>query len=186
MSFLRNIRNVLKIWRFDRNNFEHVRGLFFYYVNKHRFNRIGYPFILFKNVYIRNMEVISFGNNITIAHNCFISPLSLNVGNNCWLGVNNFICGNVTIGNDVIIGPNVSIPGASHNIFADVPFSESGLNSLGTVICDSVWIGSNVTILDGVTIGKHSVVAANSVITKDIPPYSVVAGAPAKLVRKLD
>jgi acetyltransferase-like isoleucine patch superfamily enzyme len=92
----------------------------------------------------------------------------------------------VTIGNDVIIGPNVSIPGASHNIFVDVPFSESGLTSTGTVICDSVWIGSNVTILDGVTIGKYSVVAANSVITKDVPAYSLVGGVPAKIIRVLE
>jgi acetyltransferase-like isoleucine patch superfamily enzyme len=118
-----------------------------------------------------------------LAYNCFISPISLSVGDDCWLGVNNFICGKVEIGNDVILGPNVSIPGATHDIASNQPFSQSGLVIKGTVIEDSVWIGGNSTILDGIRIGKGAIVAANSVITEDVPPLGIVGGVPAKMIR---
>lgn len=137
----------------------------------------------FRHVFIRNKHVIEFGKNITLAHNCFISPLSLKVGNDCWLGVNNFICGKVTIGKGVIFGPNISIPGATHDISRGLPFSEAACLVTGTTIEDSVWIGSNCTILDGITIGKGAVVAANSVVTKDVAPFSVVGGVPAKVLK---
>jgi len=158
------------------------RGLFFYYLNKKKFKKIELPITLFENVFIRNKKNIEFGKNLTIYHNCFISPISLSVGNNCVLGVNNFICGKVKIGNNVSIGPNVNIPGANHNIKTKKSIRKSGNTMKGTTIKDEVWIGGNSSILDGITLEKGVAVGAGSVVTKDFPEYAIVAGVPAKII----
>jgi acetyltransferase-like isoleucine patch superfamily enzyme len=183
MKFLRNFLFVCRGWGFNSNNFEFVNGFIYYYLNKGRFKKIEFPLMKFRRVFIRNKHAIEFGKNITLAHNCFISPVSLKVGDDCWLGVNNFICGRVEIGNDVILGPNVSIPGATHPIKSGLPFAGSPTHIEGTTIGDSVWVGSNSTIIDGIRIGTGAVIAANSVVTKDVPPYAVVGGAPARILR---
>lgn len=174
---------MLSHWKFKSNNKEYLNGFTYFILNKHRFKSISYPFIKYDRAFIRNRENIEFGHNITIGYNCFISPLSLKVGNDVWLGVNGFICGKVVIGNGVIIGPNVSIPGASHIIDSVKPPLNSDSTVKGTIIEDYVWIGSNCTILDDIKIGKGAVIAANSVVTKDVPDFSVVGGVPAKIIR---
>lgn len=183
LNFWDNFRESYKKWGFCADNFEFINGFIYFYLNRKKFKKIEFPLIKFKRVFIRNKHVIEFGKNVTLAYNCFISPVSLRVGNDCWLGVNNFICGKVEIGNDVILGPNVSIPGATHGIAANQPFSQSGLVIKGTIIEDSVWIGGNSTILDGIRIGKGAIVAANSVATEDVPPFAIVGGVPAKILR---
>jgi len=184
MGIISDFRTSIASWSFSNDNFEFINGCLYYYLNRRKFKQIEFPLMKFRRVYIRNRNSIEFGKNITLAYNCFISPLSLKVGNNCWLGVNNFICGKVIIGNDVILGPNVSIPGATHEINSDIPFSKSASLIKGTIIEDSVWIGSNCTIIDGITIGKGSVIAANSVVTKDVPPFSIAGGVPAKIIKR--
>ena len=81
------------------------------------------------------------------------------------------------------LGPNVCIPGASHNINSSVPLSKSGSSFNGTIIEDYVWIGSNVTVLDGVRIGKGAVISANSLVNKDVADYTIVGGVPAKFIK---
>lgn len=94
----------------------------------------------------------------------------------------------VTIGNNVLIGPNVVISSASHNIDYRIRNKDNRMDIAGApvVIEDNVWIGANVAVMPGVTIGKHSVVAAGSVVTTDVPPDSVVAGVPAKVMKTLN
>lgn len=76
-----------------------------------------------------------------------------------------------------MIGPNVSIPGANHNFDSiDVPMNMQGNTIKGTIIEDDVWIGANSVILDGIAIGKGSVIGAGSVVAKDVEPYSIVGG----------
>jgi maltose O-acetyltransferase len=159
-------------------------GLIYYCLNFYKFKLMQFPLLTYKTFFIEHKENIIFGKNITIAHNCFISPKSLVVGDNCWLGVNTVICGDVRIGNNVLIGPNVNIPGANHDI-ADAKRSIHETQSIikGTVIEDDVWIGGNCSILDGVTIQKGAVVGAGSVVTKDVPAYAIVAGVPAKIIK---
>lgn len=183
MSFIEDFLFAYRGWRFDSNHSEIMNGFIYYYLNKHKFKKIEFPLIKFRNVYIRNKHVIEFGKFITLAYNCFISPLSLRVGDYCWLGVNNFICGKVDIGNGVILGPNVSIPGATHDITLNQPFSKSGITISGTTIEDSVWVGSNSTIIDGIKISEGAVIAANSVVTKDVPPFAIVGGVPAEIIK---
>ena len=76
-----------------------------------------------------------------------------------------------------MIGPNVSIPGANHNFESiNVPMNMQGNTIKGTIIEDDVWIGANSVILDGIAIGKGSVIGAGSVVAKDVEPYSIVGG----------
>ncbi len=166
------------------DKFWYLKGFFYVLIFRKRFVKISFPLKKYKNVCVLNKGNIEFGENITLANNCYLSPVSLKIGNNCWLGVNNFICGTVVIGNDVHLGPNVCIPGATHNINSDKPISKSGSTFNGTIIEDYVWVGSNVTIADGVTIGKGAVVSANSFVNKDVPTNTVVGGVPAKFLKK--
>lgn len=90
----------------------------------------------------------------------------------------------IIIGENCMIGPYVVIRSADH-IFKDIsrPMREQGHIYGNIIIEDDCWIGSHVTITKNVKIGKGSVIGANSVVTKDIPPYSVVMGVPARVVR---
>ena len=93
--------------------------------------------------------------------------------------------GLVRIGNGVRIGAHCMIIGGNHR-FGDVskPIHQQGIEPKPIVICDDVWIGGNVNIIAGVTIGSGCVIGAGSVVTHDIPPMSVAVGAPAKVIRK--
>lgn len=164
---------------------ECINGVLHVILYKFKYKGIGFPFFKYSKVYIRNKKNIKFGNYNTIAFGAFVSPIELSTGNNVWIGNNCFLCGKVEIGNDVMIGPNVSIPGAEHNHEKiDLPMRKQGNTIKGTIIGNDVWIGANAVILDGIKIGEGSIIAAGSVVTKDVEPYSMVAGVPAKLVKK--
>lgn len=117
---------------------------------------------------IRNLgEGLIIGNNVGIAQNCFIQ-----------------VRGKVIIGNDVIFGPGVSLFSENH-IFdnPDLPVSIQGEIRKGVIIGDGVWVGARSVILDGVQIGKNSIIAAGSIVNKEVPPYAVAAGVPARILR---
>lgn len=93
--------------------------------------------------------------------------------------------GLVRIGNGVRIGAHCMIIGGNHR-FSDpsTPIHKQGIEPKPIMICDDVWIGGNVNIIAGVTIGSGCVIGAGSVVTHDIPPMSVAVGAPAKVIKK--
>lgn len=95
--------------------------------------------------------------------------------------------GGVDIGDRVYTSPFTQIIAVNH-VFDDTnrPFVEQGITAEGIVIEDDVWLGSGAVITDGVRIGKGAVVAAGAVVTKDVPPHTVVAGVPAKPVKSID
>ena len=109
------------------------------------------------------------------------------IGNNTIIGMGNVVIGPVTIGNSVIFAQNVVVSGLNHR-YEDikVPIRDQTVTTLPIVIEDEVWIGANAVVTAGVTIGKHSVVAAGAVVTKNISPYSIVVGNPARVVKKYD
>ncbi|MDB5211479.1 MAG: putative acetyl transferase [Sediminibacterium sp.] len=109
------------------------------------------------------------------------------IGDRSLIGMGNVIIGPVTIGNDVILAQNVVASGLNHG-YEDIqlPISKQNINTSAIVIEDECWIGANVVIVAGVTIGKHSVVAAGAIVTKNIPPYSVAVGNPARVIKQYD
>ena len=142
---------------------------------------------------------VIFGRNVTIGKAVIImctgvianKGVGLEIGDYSAIGAQSFIgCqGGVKIGSNVIMGPGVRIFSENHNYDdISVPIRLQGESRKGVVVEDDCWVGSGVTILDGVTIGSGSLIAAGSVVAKSIPPFSVVAGVPAKVikVRKAD
>jgi len=91
----------------------------------------------------------------------------------------------VRIGNDVAIGPYTCIGNTSYNMGrTDIPIAHQGQDLKGgAVIGDGVWIGERVSVLDGVTVGEGAVLAAGAIVTKDVPPYAIAGGVPAKVIR---
>ena len=112
---------------------------------------------------------------------------NLVIGNNTRVGIGNTIIGPVTISDNVNIGQNVTISGLNHN-YEDPSktISEQGVSTIPIKIENDVWIGANSVVLPGVQIGNHCVIGAGSIITKDIPPYSVAVGNPARIVKRYD
>ena len=113
-------------------------------------------------------EGVSVGDNVGISENCFLQ-----------------IRGFLQIGDDVIIGPNSTIITENH-IHDDikVPIRLQGTKRKGVIIGDGVWIGAGCTILDGVNIGDHAIIAAGAVVVGDVTAYSIFGGIPARLIKR--
>ena len=111
----------------------------------------------------------------------------ITIGNHTRIGLGNTIIGPVMIGNNVILAQNVVISALNHK-FEDVlmTINQQGVKTDQIIIEDNVWIGANSSVLAGVHIGEHVVVGAGSVVTKDIPPFSVVVGNPARILKVYD
>jgi acetyltransferase-like isoleucine patch superfamily enzyme len=109
------------------------------------------------------------------------------IGDYTRIGIHCTVIGPVCIGNHVNLAQGITVTALNHN-FADTNrrIDEQGISTRPVVIGDDVWIGANAVILPGVTIGRHVVVAAGAVVTKDVPDSCVVAVVPAKVVKKLE
>lgn len=118
-------------------------------------------------------------------------PFYTDCGKNIVVGKNVFInacCkfqdqGGIEIGNGVLIGHNVSLLTLNHD---ERPQFRQNIYPKPIKIGDNVWIGSNATILQGVTIGDGAIIGANAVVTKDVPKNTIVAGIPARMIRKVE
>lgn len=108
------------------------------------------------------------------------------IGDHTRVGLHNTIIGPVTIGNHVNLAQGITVTALNHN-FSDPgkKIDEQGISTTPVTIGDDVWIGANAVVLPGVKIGNHSVVAAGAVVTKDVPPHSLVAGVPAKKIKQI-
>lgn len=108
------------------------------------------------------------------------------IGNHTRIGLHNTIIGPVEIGSHVNLAQGITVTALNHN-FDDTQkrIDEQGVSTIPVTIEDDVWIGANAVILPGVTIGNHCVVAAGAVVTKDVPPHSLVAGVPAKVIKNI-
>lgn len=150
---------------------------------------------------IRGKKYIDFGRNLTLGKGSKIEAYPyinkgkiIKFGSN--VGINDYahITGvnSVTIGNNVLIAGKVFISDTNHGSYyggMDDSDPESivrfrPVSGKPIFIDDNVWIGESVAILSGVTIGRSSIIGANSVVTKDIPPYTIAAGAPAIAIKK--
>jgi len=138
---------------------------------------------------------VSIGNNVSIGKNSIIECTGvirefgegLKIGNNVGIAQNAFIQvrGYVEIGSNIMFGPGVSIYSENHTFKElDKLLIEQPTERRGVIIEDNVWVGANVSILDGVIIGEGSIIATGSVVTKSVDKFSIMGGIPAKLIKK--
>ena len=108
------------------------------------------------------------------------------IGDHTRVGLHNTIIGPVDIGSHVNLAQGITVTALNHNFSdANKRIDEQGVSTSPVKIEDDVWIGANAVILPGVTIGEHCVVAAGAIVTKDVPPHSLVAGVPAKVIKNI-
>jgi acetyltransferase-like isoleucine patch superfamily enzyme len=158
--------------------------------------RLGKGCILQDHVVIDavSREGVRLGNNVTIDRFSVLKCTGtlrelgqgITIGDNSSIGSFSFVggTGGVRIGNNVLGGQGLSFHPENHLTHRiDIPIREQGTSRKGIIIEDDCWLGSGSIFLDGVTVGHGSVVAAGSVVNSDIPPYSIAAGVPAKVIR---
>lgn len=169
---------------------------------KKQFKKCGRNIKIEYPAFIAGGKKISIGNNVMLHRNARIETLDafqnqkfkphLIIGNDvrinpyCHIGCVN----KIIIGNDVLIASNVLIidhfHGTSEFKQLKIPPRSRNLYCKGPIIIkDNVWIGENVSILPGVTIGKNAIIGANSVVTKDVPENAIVGGNPARVIKIL-
>jgi UDP-2-acetamido-3-amino-2,3-dideoxy-glucuronate N-acetyltransferase len=133
-----------------------------------------------------NLYGCEIGDNSKVG--CFVEiQKGAKIGNNCKISSHTFICEGVTIENDVFIGHNVTF---INDVYPRSTSGEGKLQTeddwtcIPTLIKKSASIGSSVTLLCGITVGENAIVGAGSVVTKDVPANTIVAGNPARVMRK--
>ena len=108
------------------------------------------------------------------------------IGDHTRIGLHDTIIGPVTIGSHVNLAQGITITALNHNFDdSEKRIDQQGISTKEVVLEDDIWVGANAVILPGVTIGTHAVVAAGAIVTKDVPPHSLVAGVPAKVIRQI-
>jgi acetyltransferase-like isoleucine patch superfamily enzyme len=134
--------------------------------------------------------ILEIADNFRCEDNIVISPRGgeISIGPNCFIGHNSFLQAfrgtKIEIGKNVLIASGTNIIASNHNFSSiNEPIKTQDEKGIGIIIEDDVWIGANVTILDGIKIGKGSVIAAGSVVTKNIEPYSIAGGIPARQIK---
>lgn len=129
--------------------------------------------VIGSNTLISSFAILrTYGGTIKIGNSCFINSFTVLYGH-----------GGLTIGNGCLIGPQVTIVPANYGFKdRDVPFRLQVPTMKGITIEDNVWIGAGVTIIDGCTIGKGAIIGAGAVVTRNVEPYSIAAGVPAKQI----
>lgn len=151
---------------------------------------------------LKGEKYISIGKGTTINKGAILTAWdkygeqtftpSIKIGHNCSIGEYAHItaCKEIVIGNNVLTGRRIYISDNAHGNSSseeiDIPPIKRPLYVKGSVIIeDNVWIGERVCILSGVHIGKGAIIAANAVVTHNVPPYTIVGGVPAKIIKKI-
>jgi acetyltransferase-like isoleucine patch superfamily enzyme len=165
-AMLSNVKRAMAITaalnRLTFNDADEIRALFGQLIGK----KVDESFLLIPPFYTAGGDEIRVGHNVFINQNCTFYDL-----------------GGLNIADDVMIGPNVSIITASRPL---EPSRRRGATIGKPIVIErNVWIAAGATIIGGVTVGENSVVAAGSVVTKDVPPNTMVGGNPAEIIRSL-
>jgi len=181
-----------------------VLGKIYTIILKRKFQHFGKNSIIKPFLNSANEKAISIGKNVNIgAFNRITaieefggkryqgqSPVKIKIGDNVDIGNNSFITANnsIEIGDNVIMSSYVFISDHDHGFahidkdLRDQPLTENGFVKIGK----NVFLGVKSSVLKNVTIGERAVVAANAVVTKDVPAYTIVAGNPARIIKKFD
>lgn len=172
-----------------------IKAFFYTAANRVSFGSIGKMVFIFSPLKIEGKKYIFIEDNVHIYYKTWLYALPITDSENCKLIIGkNSTIGNfnhivtthsVVIGNNVLTADKVYISDNIHRYEdIEVPIKEQGVLQKKEVrIGDGSWLGENVSVI-GATIGKHCIIGANSVVTKDIPDYSVAVGVPAKVIKK--
>ncbi len=160
--------------------------------------RLGHGTYLDERTYLHATPGgIQIGDNTIVMHGSVLHVYNfrdlpqarIRIGRDCLIGEYNVIRGQggVVIGDRVYTSPHTQLLAVNH-VYGDPdrPFIDQGITAEGIVVEDDVWIGGGAVVTDGVHIGKGSVVAAGAVVTRDVPPHTVVAGVPARPVKQIE
>jgi maltose O-acetyltransferase len=188
MSVINCIRNVSKDFM----------GIFFNWQHRIRVysRKVGNNLVIGKRVRIVTLSRFKVGKNVGIADGVILDcggniwgelRGGITIGNNSYIGYNSVLLGGgeIEIGKKVLISPGTVVTTQGH-LFKDTGryMKDQPTYVAKVIIEDDVWIGANATILPGVRVGKGSVIGAGSVVTNDIPEYSIAVGIPARVISK--
>ena len=181
-----------------KNYYKKIEKLLRWKYWKNKFGTAPSKIAIGRHVTFQHPSHLHFGKGIGIGDYTYFLPCTqfagekynpqIIIGDHCWIGIRNSFAAidKVQIGNNVLFAGYVHITDHSHG-YEDInlPVKRQKLISKGPVIIeDDCWLGFSCEVLSGVHIGKHSIVAARAVVTKDVPPYCIVAGNPARIVKK--
>jgi len=148
--------------------------------------RIGAKSSIGSRLAVRKASSITLGSRVEIEHDVFLKMTggSLTVGDFTFIGrgCEIDVAQSVTIGAHTLLAPNVFITDHTHNHARAQRLDEQGSRNGPVVIGDDAWIGAHAVVLAGVTIGDGAIVGAGAVVTKDVAPYAIVAGVPARVI----
>lgn len=165
-AMVSNVKRAMEITaalnRLGFNDMDEIRALFSDLIGK----KVDDSFSLIPPFYTTGGVDISLGRNVFINQNCTFYDL-----------------GGITIADDVMIGPNVSIITSGHPI--EPSQRRTGVIAKPIVVERNVWIAAGAIIIGGVTVGENSVVSAGSVVTRNVPPNTLVGGNPARVIRSI-
>ena len=200
------LQNVIRLLSKQRSFMDTLIGIVKRIENKFRNHYYkkrlggGVNFSMGENIVMNNPQCVFLGDNVGVGANTYFGPVTsymgvaynpkIIIGDGTWVGKNCSLAAidRVEIGKNVLFAGHVHITDHSHG-YEDItkPMNVQRLTSKGPVIIeDDCWLGFSCEILSGVHIGKHCVVAARAVVTKDVPAYSIVAGNPARVIKKYD
>ena len=175
-----------------RERYYSIKNKFELFINK---KQIGKGTFIDKSVQVLRWGGVKIGENTIIGEQCWLNvnkyekgEYAITIGNNCFIGRRN----NITSGKSIVIkdycltGQNTGFFGANHIISDPMrPYVSTGATLDKSIIIGvNVWLGANVCILAGVNIGHGSIIGAGSVVNKDVPPFSIAAGNPARTVKR--
>lgn len=158
---------------------------------RRRLRRLGPNAIIGPGLQVFGPGRVAIGGGFSCWRHCTIAACedgTVEIGDGVSLNANVYInaCigGRIVIGNDVLIAPNVVLRSSDHATDdVDLPIKQQGHVAREIIVEDDVWLGANVTVVGGVRIGRGAVVGAGAVVTRDVPPYMIVGGVPARPIR---
>ncbi len=168
-----------------------------YLLKKQKYKNIGKKTYIDKSVHIIGLKNIRIGSNNIISDDTWLNvndrtdgKIGIEIGNNCYIGKRNFFSSSakITLKDYFMSGINCSLLGSDHLIDEPLkPYIHTGTtNDTSIYIGTNVWFGANVTVIGDVKIGHGSIIGANSLVLKDIPPFSIAVGNPAKVIKRYD
>lgn len=175
------------------------RHLFSGFVSR-RFKHFGSETTLFPSCFLEGERFIELGDNVCIGRRTILTAYQtknytpeIKIGNSTAIGGNCHITAinRIEIGSNVVLGEDVTITDNAHGNMTRSelsmhPFQRTLVSKGPVLVGDNVWIGDKVTILPNVKIGSGVVIGANSVVTKDAPPHSILVGNPAKVIKFIE